>query len=150
MSLLSNTDNITINGAPLLSSDESQTAYNAGGSDISSVNEHSSDTQSTRPKNAWNGNSLSIIRPKQEQPVKSTISDSVKPVPEQPYESKKDSLIKQLYPICVIEVNKSTYKGYKWEVIAENGLMYYTNKKPKIGDPAFYIGSDSETLYWTK
>jgi hypothetical protein len=50
----------------------------------------------------------------------------------------------------VIEVNKSTYKGYKWEVIAENGLMYYTNKKPKIGDPAFYIGSDSETLYWTK
>ena len=85
-----------------------------------------------------------------EQPVKPTISDSVKPVPEQPYESKKDSLIKQLYPICVVEVNKSTYKGYKWEVIAENGLMYYTNKKPKIGDPAFYIGSDSETLYWTK
>jgi len=84
------------------------------------------------------------------QPVKPTISDSVKPVPEQPYESKEDSLIKQLYPICVIEVNKSTYKGYKWEVIAENGLMYYTNKKPKIGDPAFYIGSDSETLYWTK
>jgi hypothetical protein len=93
-----------------------------------------------------------IISSKQypEQPVKPTISDSVKPVPEQPYESKKDSLIKQLYPICVIEVNKSTYKGYKWEVIAENGLMYYTNKKPKIGDPAFYIGSDSETLYWTK
>jgi len=85
-----------------------------------------------------------------EQPVKPTISDSVKPVPEQLYESKKDSLIKQLYPICVVEVNKSTYKGYKWEVIAENGLMYYTNKKPKIGDPAFYIGSDSETLYWTK
>jgi hypothetical protein len=93
-----------------------------------------------------------IISNKQypEQPVKPTISDSIKPVPEQPYESKKDSLIKQLYPICVVEVNKSTYKGYKWEVIAENGLMYYTNKKPKIGDPAFYIGSDSETLYWTK
>jgi hypothetical protein len=93
-----------------------------------------------------------IISNKQypEQPAKPTISDSVKPVPEQPYESKEDSLIKQLYPICVIEVNKSTYKGYKWEVIAENGLMYYTNKKPKIGDPAFYIGSDSETLYWTK
>lgn len=82
-----------------------------------------------------------------EQPA---ISDSVKPVPEQPYESKKDSLIKQLYPICVVEVNKSTYEGYKWEVVAENGLMYYTNKKPKIGDPAFYIGSDSETLYRTK
>jgi hypothetical protein len=79
-----------------------------------------------------------------------TISDSLKPVPEQPYESKKDSLIKQLYPICVVEVNKSTYEGYKWEVVAENGLMYYTNKKPKIGDPAFYIGSDSETLYRTK
>jgi len=78
------------------------------------------------------------------------ISDSVKPVPEQPYESKKDSLIKQLYPICVVEVNKSTHKEYEWEVVAENGLMYYTNKKPKIGDPAFYIGSDSETLYWTK
>jgi hypothetical protein len=82
-----------------------------------------------------------------EQPA---ISDSVKPVPEHPYESKADSLIKQLYPICVVEVNKSTHKEYKWEVVAENGLMYYTNKKPKIGDPAFYIGSDSETLYWTK
>ena len=82
-----------------------------------------------------------------EQPV---IPDPVRPVPEQPYESKKDSLIKQLYPICVVEVNKSTYEGYKWEVVAENGLMYYTNKKPKIGDPAFYIGSDSETLYRTK
>ena len=82
-----------------------------------------------------------------EQPA---ITDSVKPVPEQPYESKADSLIKQLYPICVVEVNKSTHKEYKWEVVAENGLMYYTNKKPKIGDPAFYIGSDSETLYWTK
>jgi hypothetical protein len=93
-----------------------------------------------------------IISNKQypEQPVEPTTSDSVKPFQEQPYESKEDSLIKQLYPICVIEVNKSTYKGYKWEVIAENGLMYYTNKKPKIGDPAFYIGSDSETLYWTK
>lgn len=72
------------------------------------------------------------------------------PTPEQTYESEEDSMLKELYPICVIEVNRSTYKEYKWEVIAENGLMYYTNDKPKIGDPAFYIGSDSETLYSVK
>ena len=72
------------------------------------------------------------------------------PIKEQPIETEEDSLVEQLYPISVIEVNKSTYKGYKWEVIAENGVMYYTNNKPKIGDPAFYIGDDSETLYWTK
>ena len=62
----------------------------------------------------------------------------------------EDSLIQQLYPINVIQVNKSTLKGYKWEVTIENGAMYYTNTKPKIGDPAFYIGNDSETLYWIK
>ena len=72
------------------------------------------------------------------------------PIKEQPIETEEDSLIEQLYPISVIEVNKSTYKGYKWEVTAENGVVYQTNNKPKIGDPAFYIGDDSETLYWTK
>lgn len=46
-------------------------------------------------------------------------TDSVKQVPDQPYETKKDILIKQLYPICVVEVNKSTYEKYKWEVVAE-------------------------------
>ncbi len=68
MSHLSIIDNSTVNGGSLLSSDESQSAYNAGGSDTLSINEHSSDIQSTRTKNAWNSNSLSILRSKQEQP----------------------------------------------------------------------------------
>ena len=32
----------------------------------------------------------------------------------------------------------------KWQVVAENGVMYYTNKKHKIGDIAFYINDNDE------
>ena len=32
----------------------------------------------------------------------------------------------------------------KWQVIAENGVMYYTNKKPKVGDIAFYLNDNNE------
>lgn len=32
----------------------------------------------------------------------------------------------------------------KWQVVAENGVMYYTDKKPKVGDIAFYLNDNDE------
>jgi hypothetical protein len=50
-----------------------------------------------------------------------------------------------VWPIRVESVQKSYEKNTpKWQVIAENGLMYYTNKKPKVGDIAFYINDNDD------
>jgi hypothetical protein len=50
-----------------------------------------------------------------------------------------------LWPIKVVSVEKSYEKNTpKWQVVAENGVMYYTNKKPKIGDIAFYINNNDD------
>ena len=50
-----------------------------------------------------------------------------------------------LWPIRVVSVEKSYEKDTpKWQVVAENGVMYYTNKKPKIGDIAFYINDNDD------
>jgi hypothetical protein len=50
-----------------------------------------------------------------------------------------------LWPIKVVSVEKSYEKDTpKWQVVAENGVMYYTNKKPKIGDIAFYINDNDD------
>jgi hypothetical protein len=49
------------------------------------------------------------------------------------------------WPIKVQSVEKSDEKNTpKWQVVAENGVMYYTNKKPKIGDIAFYLNDNDE------
>ncbi len=49
------------------------------------------------------------------------------------------------WPIRVQSVEKSDEKNTpKWQVVAENGVMYYTNKKPKIGDIAFYLNDNDE------
>ena len=49
------------------------------------------------------------------------------------------------WPIRVQSVEKSDEKNTpKWQVIAENGVMYYTNKKPKVGDIAFYLNDNDE------
>ena len=51
----------------------------------------------------------------------------------------------KVWPIKVENVEKSYEKDTpKWQVVAENGVMYYTNKKPKIGDIAFYINDNDE------
>ena len=51
----------------------------------------------------------------------------------------------KVWPIKVESVEKSYEKDTpKWQVVAENGVMYYTNKKPKIGDIAFYINDNDE------
>lgn len=49
------------------------------------------------------------------------------------------------WPIRVQSVEKSDEKNTpKWQVIAENGVMYYTNKKPRVGDIAFYLNDNDE------
>ena len=49
------------------------------------------------------------------------------------------------WPIRVQSVEKSDEKNVpKWQVVAENGVMYYTNKKPKVGDIAFYLNDNDE------
>jgi hypothetical protein len=49
------------------------------------------------------------------------------------------------WSIKVVSVEKSYEKDTpKWQVVAENGVMYYTNKKPKIGDIAFYLNDNDE------
>ena len=50
-----------------------------------------------------------------------------------------------LWPIKVVSVEKSYEKDTpKWRVVAENGVMFYTNNKPKIGDIAFYINDNDD------
>jgi hypothetical protein len=69
------------------------------------------------------------------------------PVPPQ-MDSTYTDLVEGLYHITVYEVNKSTYGGYKWEVVAENGIMFYTNNKPKIGDVVFYMDETTDKVYY--
>jgi hypothetical protein len=52
------------------------------------------------------------------------------------------------WPIKVVSVERNVDKNIdmKWEVVTENGVMYYTNKKPQIGDIAFCLGMDEEIV----
>lgn len=52
------------------------------------------------------------------------------------------------WPIRVISVEKNADKSIdmKWQVVTENGIMYYTNNKPTIGQIAFCIGIDDEIV----
>jgi len=55
-----------------------------------------------------------------------------------------------LFPVPIVSVTRVNVDGYKWEVLSENGVVFYSNKKYKVGDVAFYMDGDSEKLYWTK
>jgi hypothetical protein len=52
------------------------------------------------------------------------------------------------WPIKVISVERNVDKSIdmKWEVVTENGIMYYTNNKPAIGQVAFCLGIDEEIV----
>ena len=52
------------------------------------------------------------------------------------------------WPIRVISVERNIDKSIdmKWQVVTENGIMYYTNHKPQIGDIAFCIGINDEIV----
>lgn len=52
------------------------------------------------------------------------------------------------WPIRVISVERNVDKSIDmdWQVMTENGIMYYTNKKPQIGDIAFCLSIDDEIV----
>ncbi len=75
--------------------------------------------------------------PKQELKIQKNIDEPVKP----------DTItaMNNPWPIRVESVEKSYEKNMpKWQVVTENGVMYYTNKKPKVGDIAFYINNNDD------
>jgi hypothetical protein len=75
--------------------------------------------------------------PKQELKIQKNIDEPVKP----------DTItaMNNPWPIRVESVEKSYEKNTpKWQVVTENGVMYYTNKKPKVGDIAFYINNNDD------
>jgi hypothetical protein len=47
-------------------------------------------------------------------------------------------------PVRIVSVEKNANKivNVKYQVLTENGLLYYTNQKSKVGDTAFYMGSN--------
>jgi hypothetical protein len=59
-------------------------------------------------------------------------------------------LLVPLFPVPITRVTKVNRGEYKWEVESENGVVFYSNKKYKVGDVAFYMDSETEKLYWTK
>ena len=52
------------------------------------------------------------------------------------------------WPIRVVSVERNVDKSIDmaWQVITENGIMYYTNNKPAIGQVAFCLGMDEEIV----
>ena len=52
------------------------------------------------------------------------------------------------WPIKVVSVERNVDKSIDmdWQVVTENGIMYYTNNKPQIGDVAFCLGMDEEIV----
>lgn len=76
-------------------------------------------------------------KPKIELKIKKNINDSV---------VIDTTIVEQrninIWPIKVISVEKNG--NPKWMVTTENGVIYYTNKKPKVGDIAFYINDNDD------
>lgn len=52
------------------------------------------------------------------------------------------------WPIKVVSVTKNTDKFIdgKWQVITENGVMYYTNERTYVGQIAFYLNDNDEIV----
>lgn len=85
-------------------------------------------------------NDEKITLPKNELKIQKNVDDPV--VNDTTIVEQKSN---NLWPIKVVSVEKSYEKDSpKWQVVAENGVMYYTNKKPKIGDIAFYINDNDD------
>ena len=52
------------------------------------------------------------------------------------------------WPIKVVYVKRNVDRSIDmaWQVVTENGIMYYTNNKPAIGQVAFCLGIDEEIV----
>lgn len=79
-------------------------------------------------------------KPKNELKIQKNVDDTIK---------QDTTIVEQknikIWPIKVVSVEKSYEKNTpKWQVVAENGVMFYTNKKPKVGDIAFYINDNDD------
>ncbi len=79
-------------------------------------------------------------KPKNELKIQKNVDDTIK---------QDTTIVEQnsinIWPIKVVSVEKSYEKDTpKWQVVVENGVMYYTNKKPKVGDIAFYINDNDD------
>ena len=75
---------------------------------------------------------------------------AVQDVPTTSIPDTKTELLTPLFPVPITRVTKVNRGEYKWEVESENGVVFYSNKKYKVGDVAFYMDSETEKLYWTK
>jgi hypothetical protein len=58
------------------------------------------------------------------------------------------SIMAKSWPIRVISVKRNADKSIDmdWQVVTENGIMYYTNNKPAIGQVAFCINDNDEIV----
>ena len=81
-------------------------------------------------------------------PIIITHIDTVCPPPSIPNPIDGTTVVIKSWPIKVISVERNVDKSIdmKWQVVTENGIMYYTNKKPQIGDVAFCLGVDEEIV----
>jgi len=85
-------------------------------------------------------NDKKVTPPKNELKIQKNVDDPV--VNDTTIVEQKSN---NLWPIKVVSVEKSYEKDTpKWQVVVENGVMYYTNKKPKVGDIAFYINDNDD------
>lgn len=52
------------------------------------------------------------------------------------------------WPIKVVSVKRNVDRSIDmaWQVVTENGIMYYTNNKPVIGQVAFCLGINEEIV----
>ena len=52
------------------------------------------------------------------------------------------------WPIKVVSVKRNVDRDIDmaWQVVTENGIMYYTNNKPAIGQIAFCLGMNEEIV----
>lgn len=96
-------------------------------------------TYITHPNSYGETDTLAILHP---QPIQDGTLTSIPDT--------ATGLLTPLFPVPITRVERVNRGDYKWEVESENGVVFYSNKKYKVGDVAFYMDGDSEKLYWTK
>ena len=54
----------------------------------------------------------------------------------------------EMYPAVVVDIQIDEYygKGKYYAVTTQNGILYYTKKKPKIGDTAMYVDDNHNII----
>ena len=84
--------------------------------------------------------SCSNPQPEKEKPKIRPVEEVEEPV---------DSLTAQTeesWPIRVVNVELHDGKEGMWMVTTENGVLYYTNEKPRVGDVAFCLDNQDRVV----